>query len=131
MFSPTVENVLSIQKKRSQREEQIRLKVLNTLKEKIQNYANFGHLSCIYNIPNFIIGYTLYNLTEMTKFIIKKLKSEGFCIKQLTSQHIFISWDIKDITNNLNKKSKSNSKSINEDTTTDYAAFINNNKGYK
>ena len=47
---------ITIQQKRCQREEEIKLKVLKTLKVKIQNYANFGQISCIYTVPNFIFG---------------------------------------------------------------------------
>ena len=128
MFSASVENILSIQKKRNKREEDVKNKVLLTLKDKIHNYANFGKISCVYTVPNFIIGYTLFDLDTMLKFLIKQLKKEGFCVKQLTTQHIYISWDIKDISSNLNKQK---SKIIrNDDNNTDYSAFINNKKGY-
>ena len=128
MFSASVENILSIQKKRHKREEDIRNKVLSTLKDKIHNYANFGKISCVYTVPNFIIGYSLFDLNDMIKFLIKQLKKEGFCVKQLTSQHIFISWDIKDINSNLNKQKSKISQS--NDNNIDYSAFINNKKGY-
>ena len=133
MFSTSLERMLDIQKKRSQREDNIKLKVLNTLKDKLQTYANFGKLNCIYTVPNFVIGHCLYQLDDMMKYIIKKLKSEGYSVKQLSTQHILISWDIKEITNNLNKQSKSKSKSKSKSVDTDeidYSAFINNSKGY-
>ena len=40
MLSPDVENIISIQKKRSQRVEQLKQKILNSVKDKINNYAN-------------------------------------------------------------------------------------------
>ena len=42
MLSPDVENVLSIQKKRSEREERLKNKILTSVKEKIQNYRLYA-----------------------------------------------------------------------------------------
>ena len=74
MLSPDVENILEIQKKRSLREEKLKEKILRSVKEKIQNYANFSQTNCIFTIPNFIIGEIPFKLESMNKFIVKKLK---------------------------------------------------------
>ena len=127
MLSPDVENILSIQKKRSQRGEQLKQKMLQSVKEKINNYANFGQTNCIYTVPNFLIGEIPYDLDKMTKYICKKLKEEGLYIIKMSSEHIYISWDIKDIAKNqsLGKSSKSGSSDINN-----YNAFVNNKKTF-
>ena len=73
MLSPDVENILEIQKKRSLREEQLKEKILKSVKEKINNYANFGQTKCIYTVPNFIIGEIPFKIESMNRFIVKKL----------------------------------------------------------
>lgn len=136
MLSPDVENVLSIQKKRSEREEQLKHKMLHSVKEKINNYANFGQTNCIYTIPNFLIGEIPYNIDKMSKYISKKLKQEGFYIIRISSQYIYISWDIKDIakcsSSGSGSGSKSNSGSNKYDNTdlNNYNAFVNSKKTF-
>jgi hypothetical protein len=132
MFSPTVENVLLIQKKRGEREEQLRTKMLTLVKERIQNYANFGQTNCIYTIPNFLIGYSPYNMEKMSKYIYKKLKEEGFMVNKLSEQYIYISWNIKDLSENISKK-KSSVKFKEELSMNDMSlnAFANNSKTNK
>ena len=125
MISPDVENVLSIQKKRSEREEHLKQKILHTVKYKIQNYANFGQTNCIFTIPNFLIGEIPYNIDKISKYLLKKLKNEGFHVIKLSIQFIYISWNIKDIAKNQESKSKSNNDDLNN-----YNAFVNNNKTY-
>jgi hypothetical protein len=127
MLSPDVENILSIQKKRSQRGEQLKQKMLQSVKEKINNYANFGQTNCIYTVPNFLIGEIPYDLDKMTKYICKKLKEEGLFIIKMSSEYIYISWDIKDIAKNQSssKSSKSGSNDLNN-----YNAFVNNKKTF-
>ena len=126
MLSPEIENILEIQKKRSNREERLKLKVFNIVKEKIQNYANFGKTCLVYSVPNFIIGEIPFTLDTMSKYITKKLKEEGFYIINLNIQTIYISWDIKDIQKVLDKKTKKikKEKFINNS----YSAFANVNK---
>ena len=126
MLSPDVENVLSIQKKRSQREEQLKQKMLHSVKEKINNYANFGQTNCIYTVPNFLIGEIPYNIDKMSKYICKKLKDEGFYIIKISSQFIYISWDIKDIAKNQSSSSKMGNSSTSD--LNNFSAFVNSNK---
>ena len=113
MLSPDVENVLTIQKNRLLREEQLKQKMLNSVKEKINNYAKFGQTNCIYKIPNFIIGEIPFKLESMHKYLIKKLKSNGFYIIDINIQYFYVSWDIKDINKALEdrKKEKQNKSS--------------------
>lgn len=126
MLSPDVENVLSIQKKRSEREERLKNKILTSVKEKIQNYANLGQKNFIYTVPNFLIGEIPYNLEKISKYISRKLRDEGFYIIKISVQYIYISWDINDISKNLNSgKSK---KSNYDSDLNNYNAFVNNNK---
>jgi len=118
MFSSSVESVITIQKKRAEREQVLKEKHVSMVKDRINNYANFGKTDCIYKIPNFLIGYIPYDILIINKYIYKKLKSEGFYVIKLNDEYIYISWDIK----NLGKNEKDKKEDIN------FSAFINNNK---
>jgi len=128
MLSPDVENVLSIQKKRSVREEQLKNKILNSVKDKINNYANFGQTNFIYTIPNFLIGEMPYKLESMNKYIVKKLKSEGFYVINISIQYIYISWNIKDISKVAEQKKNKLEEKYNNNI--NFSAFTNSKKTF-
>lgn len=129
MLSPDVENIIEIQKKRSLRVEQLKQKILQSVKEKVNNYANFGQTNCIYTIPNFIIGEVPFKIESMNKYLVKKLKNDGFYVINISTQYIYISWDIKDITKAMEEKTKKNKYETSHLTDlNNYSAFVNNKK---
>lgn len=97
MFSESVENIISIQKKRDNRTNETKKIIYNKLKDKINNYAQLGINKFIYEVPSFLFGHSIYNISDMTKYIFKKLKDEGFYVIKISNNYIFISWDIKDL----------------------------------
>ena len=128
MLSPDVENILEIQKKRSLREEQLKEKILKLVKERIYNYAKFSQTNCIYTIPNFMIGEIPYNLKTINKFLFRKLKNDGFYIINISLQHIYISWNIKDIEKKMEEKIKNKKNRSATSDLNNYSAFVNYNK---
>lgn len=132
MLSPDVENILQIQKNRSLREVQLKEKILKSVKEKIQNYANFGQTNFIYTIPNFIFGEIPYTIESMNKYLVKKLKQEGFYVINVSQQYIYISWDLKDINNAIEEKNKKAKEKLNKNNDhndiNNFSAFVNYNK---
>jgi len=132
MLSPDIENILQIQKNRSMREEQLKEKMLKSVKEKIQNYANFSQTKCIYTIPNFVFGEIPYTLKSMNKYITKKLKHEGFYVIIMSLQYLYISWDIKDINIAMEEKNKRVKEKLNNRNNSgdinNFSAFVNHQK---
>jgi len=112
MFSDTVSSVIKIQENRSKRDEAVKQKILTMINDKIINYTKYNYTNCIFNIPNFIIGYLPYNIDYMCNFLIKQLSKEGLYIIKLNSENIYISWNINDLhkqtPNNKTKKETSN-----------------------
>jgi len=117
MLSSKIENIIEIQKKRNQRDEKTKQIILDTINNKIKNYANLGLLECLYKIPSFMFGYAPYNLSDITKHVYKQLKSDGYYVVQINDEYIYISWDV----NKLYKK-KNKIEPIN------LSAFVNNKK---
>ena len=129
MLSPDVENIIEIQKKRSLRVEQLKQKILQSVKEKVNNYSNFGQTNCIYTIPNFIIGEVPFKIESMNKYLVKKLKNDGFYVINISTQYIYISWDIKDITKAMEEKTKKNKYETSDSSDlNNYSAFVNHKK---
>jgi hypothetical protein len=75
-------------------------KILKRCHNKITLYAENRKTECIYEVPEFIIGVPLYDINELKEYIISSLNKNGFILKQLPPNWIYISWDIE------NKKKK-------------------------
>lgn len=110
-MSLNLQDVINLQRKQSMRYNKLKDDILSKLTEKIAHLAKHGQLKCIYNVPLYVFGYPPYNVAEVTSFLEKKIKNEGFCTLILSKNKLFISWDINDI-NNFKKKSKENKKSL-------------------
>ena len=61
MISPDMEKFIHIQKKRSVRKEELKDKIMSSIKDRIQTYSNLGYTNFVYTIPNFIFGHMAYN----------------------------------------------------------------------
>ena len=94
MSSSTIDEIINIQKKRADRQIELKSKHLSLAKEKILTYANFGKKECIYIVPQFLVGYSPYDVSSITKSVYKSLKKERFLVNILTNECLYISWDI-------------------------------------
>ena len=47
---------------------------------------------CVYTVPEFVLGYPLYNLNECIGYIQDKLKKNGYSTKYVFPNILFISW---------------------------------------
>lgn len=50
---------------------------------------------CFFSIPEFIFGTPLYDINDLTKYIINSLVSNGFKVKYFDPNVIFITWNDK------------------------------------
>lgn len=62
---------------------------------KIKLAAKNNHFACFFEVPEFVIGLPLFNVTECITYIIKALKDNGFVVKYLYPKTVYISWDPK------------------------------------
>ncbi|MBD23764.1 MAG: hypothetical protein CMG46_01975 [Candidatus Marinimicrobia bacterium] len=80
----------------SKRKELNKIKLYNELLQKCHNriklYAQHEKTKCIYRVPEYTIGYPLYNYNDLKEYIINSLQNNGFIIKDSLSG-ILISWD--------------------------------------
>lgn len=109
-LSSTVEELIKQQNIRSNRTDKVKEKILETLNDKISNYSYFGKTNCIFTIPNFIIGYVPYDVKDISKYIIKKIKKEGLLVIKLNDENIYISWNINDLYKDNLKQKENKSK---------------------
>ena len=77
-------------------------KIVLRAHNRIKLYADNNKLACLYNIPNIIIGYPLFDRDELQNYLISSLKKNGLIIKEYPNYWIYISWDF----NKVPKKQK-------------------------
>jgi len=70
-------------------------KILQRCHNKIKLYAQNRKTECIYEVPSFILGVPLYDVIELKEYLISSLNKNGFILKQIPPNWIYISWDIK------------------------------------
>ena len=74
---------------------------------------------CFYQIPEFVIGIPLYDITELRNYVINSLKTNGFEILYIEPNWLFIYWNVKgakSLTKNNNVTKKINTEYKSTDT---------------
>ena len=61
--------------------------------------ANLEKTYCFFQIPEFIIGVPLYNVSDLKNYLITSLKKDKFTLIYVEPNWLFISWEL----NNLKK----------------------------
>lgn len=59
---------------------------------KIEEAAKKENYFCYYDVPEYVIGLPLYNITDCIEHVIDKLKENGFKVHYLFPKMIHISW---------------------------------------
>jgi len=52
---------------------------------------------CYFHIPEYILGYPAYNLSDVNEYLCKRLSKNGLLVYPATESSIYISWDPMDI----------------------------------
>jgi len=58
-------------------------KILLRCHTRIKLYAENRKTECLYQIPQFIIGVPLYNVSELQEYIVRALKNNGLLVKDI------------------------------------------------
>lgn len=72
-------------------------KVLECCFHQVKKHADKNVLFCFYEVPEFMIGYPLYNLNECIAYIVAKLQKNDFLVKYYFPQILYISWNVEEI----------------------------------
>lgn len=67
-------------------------KILEKCYKRISALANKDEVFCLFQVPEFVIGYPLYNLPYCAAYIINNLKKNGYGAKFYNPNIIFIIW---------------------------------------
>lgn len=78
------------QNKRHESFDQVMALCYKTINKSINVLRNNYH--CFFEVPEFIIGYPLYDLNECMEYAVKKLMASGFYVRYFFPRIIYISW---------------------------------------
>ena len=102
------------QYKQQQKKLDVYNKILNKIYNKIKIVNKRKKTDLIYEIPNYIFGFPLYNNRTCTVFIISSMRKKGFHIKFNFPNILYISWNelvktnLKKVTSDLMETNKKN-----------------------
>ena len=102
----SLKDVVNLQKRQLERYNELKKDVLKKITNKISHLAKHNELRCIYTVPRYVFGFSTFKVEDLASFLFMHLKKEGFCVVLLSNDKLFISWDIKDMTNNNIRKKK-------------------------
>jgi len=88
-------SVNDIQKKQFEREKN-RKKIYHIITkkcfQKIKETSNNEDTYCFFQLPEFIPGFPLFNMTECVMYLLEILKEKGFSSRYVDGFMIYISW---------------------------------------
>lgn len=88
----TAEDLVKEQKERDIKRRKYFKKVYKLVERRIVDSSKINLYQCYYDIPNFIINVPLYSLDDCRKYIVDKLKSNGFKVQIYDENRLIISW---------------------------------------
>tara|TARA_B100000519_G_C14141252_1_gene389932 strand:- start:32 stop:433 length:402 start_codon:yes stop_codon:yes gene_type:complete len=84
--------------------------VLKKIHNRIKYNARIEKTFCFFQIPEFIIGVPLYNIDDLKKYLIDSLQKDGFQLIYIDPNWLFITWELKNKKQPLQRKVKRNKK---------------------
>jgi len=71
--------------------------VLQKIHAKIKSAAMHDHQALFYTVPEYIVGIPLYSITDCIEFVVSSLKQNGFLVRYIYPNAIYVNWDPKQI----------------------------------
>jgi len=102
--------------------------ILKCIHNRIKFNAKYERTFCFYQIPIFIIGVPLYNINDLTNYLINSLKKNGFQLMYFDPNILFITWEIKKpklCSSNEIKKNNDKNKNKNKNKNNEFKLIDN------
>jgi hypothetical protein len=110
----SLKEVINLQKTQQNRQKDVKKEILNRLTNRLLFFAKNNEFKFIYTVPIMLFGFVHYNVKDITQYLYLHLKKEGFHVVIIGNDKLFISWDIKDKTEDIKKTdNEKNNKFIN------------------
>jgi hypothetical protein len=72
--------------------------IFEMVTKKIVKYANNERFRCVFEVPDFVLGHPLYNITDALKYLINRLRNDcKLHVKYYFPKVLYISWDMEEV----------------------------------
>ncbi len=72
------------------------IKILELCQIEISKSLELGYTHCIFEVPEFLIGYPLYDINECIVYVLRKLKENDYHVNYYFPKTIYITWPIEE-----------------------------------
>ncbi len=93
-FSYSIQDIHKTQKEKDKQRLRIYEKILSKCFKRIKELSLHEETYCFFQLPEYIPGSPLYNMTECVIFILNSLKDKGFNARYVDPFMIFIVWNL-------------------------------------
>ena len=93
-MNTTVHSLYQTQREKKKRQNEVYKKFLETCHGRIQMRNAMGFTSMSYQVPPFVIGYSIYNHENAIKYVKVKLRQGGFHVR-VEGCTIYIDWGMR------------------------------------
>lgn len=93
-------NVLELQKvvmEKRQKKNEAFDKVLEMCNRRIRAAANQERMRTFLVVPEFVVGYPIFNLNECLEYVINMMKKNGILVRYYFPKLLYVSWDLDEI----------------------------------
>jgi hypothetical protein len=86
--------------------------VLGICHRKIQMATKNNLTKLLFDVPEYVPGMPLYDITQCLKYMVLSLNNDGFFIRYYFPKFLYISWDFEEIEKKRKKESTNTPKTI-------------------
>ena len=92
--SISIHDVIKTINGKAEKKREVYDKILDKCFRKIEQTVKLNHLFCLFEVPEFILGFPLYSLNDCISYVLEKLRDNGFHVQYLFPKFIYISWNV-------------------------------------
>lgn len=89
-----IDEILKDQHERNRKREKMYKKIYKLAEKKIIDCSKVNNKGCYFSVPVFLISIPTYSSNECKRYLINKLKDDGFRVEDYDTNTIYISWNV-------------------------------------
>ena len=92
-----VRQLSAMMETRQARRHQCFEKVLELCFTQVKRHADKNAMFCFFEVPDFLLGFPLYDLNECIAYVVDKLQKNEFLVRYYFPRILYISWNVNEI----------------------------------
>jgi hypothetical protein len=89
------EEIQQVEQRRRQLLKDTYKHILFLCTRKIKYSVSMAQKYVVFEIPNFVVGFPMYDLQKCTEYIMRQLVNLGYTVNEVGSGHVYIRWSKK------------------------------------